>query len=182
MIESKDLQGFISNIVEIDSESFLVGQSNYERIIVYSNKNFNELYRIKNVCMRGNNYSIAKINDKYIGIAGYEKKEKIIACLYLLSIESKQICKIYYSNNIESFMVNVKLNDNKIIMAGSGEDKDGHSDIILLNYESKSDQIKINKITEYKRAFCDTLEAITIFNNLIVASDSSSNLKKLEIV
>ena len=182
MIESKDLQGFISNIVEIDSESFLIRQSNYERIIVYSNKNFNELYRIKNVCMRGNNYSIAKINDKYIGIAGYEKKEKIIACLYLLSIESKQICKIYYSNNIESFMVIVKLNDNKIIMAGSGEDKDGHSDIILLNIESKSDQIKINKITEYKRAFCDTLEAITIFNNLIVASDSSSNLKKLEIV
>ena len=79
-------------------------------------------------------------------------------------------------------MVIVKLNDNKIIVAGSEEDKDGHSDIILLNIESNSDQVKIKKIAEFKRAFCDTLEAITVFNNLIVASDSSSNLKKLEIV
>ena len=132
--------------------------------------------------MRGNNYSITKINDKYIGISGYEKSDTIKACLYLLSIESKQICTKFYSNNIESFMVIVKLNDNKIIVAGSGEDKDGHSDIILLNIESNSDQVKIKKITEFKRAFCDTLEAITVFNNLIVASDSSSNLKKLEIV
>ena len=132
--------------------------------------------------MRGNNYSITKINDKYIGISGYEKSDTIKACLYLLSIESKQICKKYYSNSIESFMVIVKLNDNKIIVAGSEEDKDGHSDIILLNIESNSDQVKIKKIAEFKRAFCDTLEAITVFNNLIVASDSSSNLKKLEIV
>ena len=182
MLDSKDLEGFISNIVEIDSESFLVGQSKFKRIIVYSNKTFNELYRIRNVCIIGNNYSITKINDKYIGISGYEKSDTIKACLYLLSIESKQICTKYYSNNIESFMVIVKLNDNKIIVAGSGEDKDEHSDIILLNIESNSDQVKIKKITEFKRAFCDTLEAITVFNNLIVASDSSSNLKKLEIV
>ena len=180
--ESKDLNGFISNIIEIDSESFLVGQSHNRRIIVFSNKTFKELYKIENICMRGNNYSITKINDKYIGIAGYEKNEERNACLYILSIESKQICKKYYSDNIESFMVIVKLNNNKIILAGSGEDKDEHSDIILLKIEEKLEQINIKKIAQFKRAFSDTLEAITIFNNLIVASDSSSNLKTFEII
>ena len=180
--ESKDLNGFISNIIEIDSESFLVGQSHNRRIIVFSNKTFKELYKIENICMRGNNYSITKINDKYIGIAGYEKNEERNACLYILSMESEQICKKYYSDNIESFMVIVKLNNNKIILAGSGEDKDEHSDIILLKIEEKLEQINIKKISQFKRAFCDTLEAITIFNNLIVASDSSSNLKTFEII
>ena len=163
--ESKDLSGFISNIIEIDSESFLVGQSHNRRIIVFSNKTFKELYKIENICMRGNNYSITKINDKYIGIAGYEKNEERNACLYILSIESKQICKKYYSDNIESFMVIVKLNNNKIILAGSGENEDEHSDIILLNIEEKLEQINIKKIAQFKRAFSDTLEAITVFNS-----------------
>ena len=131
--------------------------------------------------MRGNNYSITKINDKFIGIAGYEDSNIRKACLYLLSIESKQICKKYYSNNNDSFTVIVKLNNNKILVTGSGEHKDEYPDIFLLNIESKSGQIKINKITEFKRAFCDTLEAITAFNNIIVASDSSSNMKAFEI-
>ena len=181
MKESKNLEGFISCIVEIDSESFLVGQSDKKRIIVYSNKTFKELYILKNIYMEGNNYSITKINDKFIGIVGYEESNIRKACLYLLSIESKQICKKYYSNNNDSFTVIVKLNNNKILITGSGEHKDEYPDIFLLNFESKLDQVKINKITEFKRAFCDTLEAITAFNNIVVASDSSSNLKAFEI-
>ena len=181
MINSLDLEGFISNVVEIDSESFLVGQSNSRRIIVFNNKNFKELYKIDNICLRGNNYSIAKLSDKFVGITGYEKKETRKACLFLLSLESKQICKKFYSNFLESFSVIIKFNENEIIIGGTGFDRDDHSDIIILSLENNSNKINIKKICEFKRALCDTFEATIVFKNLMIASDSSSNLKYFEI-
>ena len=78
MYQSINLEGFISNIVEINSESFLVGQSHNKRIIIFSSKTYEKLYEINNI------YSISKISNKFIGIAGYEKDQdkEIIACFY----------------------------------------------------------------------------------------------------
>ena len=176
-----DLDGFISNIVEIDSDSYLVGQSHQKRLLIFSSKTNEKLKEINNICLRGNNYSIAKISDKFIGIAGYEKSGVIKACIFLYSIESKSICKKFYYNELESFMVISRLYENEIITAGNGSNIDKHSDIILLNIEENSGKINIKKISEFKRAFCDTIEAIISIQGLIVASDSSSNTKLLEI-
>ena len=181
MIQSFDLGGFISNIVEIDSNSFLVGQSHQKRIIIYSNKTFKELYRINDIALRGNNYSISKLTDKFVGITGFEKMEARKACIFLLSIETKQICKKFYSNNIESFSVIIKLNENEFIVGGVEFEKDEHSDLIAFSLENKSNKVNFKILTEFKRAVCDTFEALMGFNNTIIVSDSSSNLKVFEI-
>ena len=181
MMKFLDLEGFISNIVEIDSKSFLVGQSHNKRIIIFSNENYKELYKIENIELRSNNYSISKLSDKYVGIAGSEKNTTKNACLFILSLEAKQICKKFYDNNIESFMVIVPINNYEFTLAGKGKYRDDHSDIVLLSLEPTKDNVDINKISEFKRALCDTLESIISVNNLIVATDSSSNMKIFEI-
>ena len=72
MKQSIDLEGAISNIIEIDSKSFLVGQCNKKRIF-FSNETYKKLYEINNISLSENNYSISKISDEFIGIAGYEE-------------------------------------------------------------------------------------------------------------
>ena len=181
MVNSLDLEGFISNIVEIDNESFLVGQSDNRRIIIFNSKTYKQLYEIDNISLRGNNYSITKISDKLIGITGYEKNETKKACLFILSLESKQITKKFYYNFLESFSVIIKLNEHEIIVGGTGFDIDDHSDILLLSLENNFNNINIKKICEFKRALCDTFEATIAIKNIIIASDSSSNLKYFKI-
>ena len=181
MIQSLDLDGFISNIVEIDSESYLVGQSHNKRLLIISSNNNEILDEINNIRLRSNNYSIDKISDKFIGIVGYDKSETKKACIFLLSIKSKKICTKFYYNELETFMVICKLNDNEIITTGNGSNVDQHSDIIILKINDKEEEVNIKKECLFKRAYCDTIEAIISFENYILASDSSSNLKLLEI-
>ena len=78
-------------------------------------------------------------------------------------------------------MVICKLNDNEIITTGNGSNVDQHSDIIILKINDKEEEVNIKKECLFKRAYCDTIEAIISFENYILASDSSSNLKLLEI-
>ena len=73
MNQSIDLGGFISNVIEIDSKSFLVGQSNKKRIIIFSKETYKKLYEINNISLSDNNYSLSKISDEFVGIAGYEE-------------------------------------------------------------------------------------------------------------
>ena len=98
------------------------------------------------------------------------------ACIFILSIEEKKICKKYYID-IESCMVVSKLSDKQFITIGTGLDIDKHSDLIVLNYKKTDKNVIIKKICEFKRGHCNTIEAIITFNNYIIASDSSSNLK-----
>ena len=172
-----DLEGFISNVVELNKDSYLVGQSHQHRIIIYSSSDNKEIYRVNNVNSRGNNYSIAKISNDLVGIAGYEKNENLYACIFIFSIEKRKICQKFYINDIESCMVILKLNDKEFITAGSGLDIDNYSDLILLNYTNNEKEIAVNKICDFKRGHSDTIEAITTLNNYILVSDSSSNLK-----
>ena len=185
MVNSIDLQGFISNIVEINPESFLVGQSHNKRIIIFSSKTYEKLYEINNIYLRGNNYSISKISNKFVGIAGYGKHEdekNIIACLFLLSIESKKIIKKFYYNDLDNFSITNRLNDNEIITSGNClKSKDYSSDIILLNITGNYDNVDIKKISELKKACFDSIEALISFENLIIVTDSSSNLKLFEV-
>ena len=107
MKQSIDLEGAISNIIEIDSKSFLVGQCNKKRIIIFSNETYKKLYEINNISLSGNNYSISKISDEFVGIAGYEEGEVIKACVFLLSLETKKICKKYYSDEFTKFRMSL---------------------------------------------------------------------------
>ena len=184
MYQSINLEGFISNIVEINSESFLVGQSHNKRIIIFSSKTYKKLYEINNIYLRGNNYSISKISNKFIGIAGYEKDQdkEIIACLFLLSIETKKIIKKFCYNELDNFSITTRLNDNEIITSGNClQSKDHSSDIILLNINDSSNNEDIKKISEYKKACCNNIGAMVSIQNLIILTDSSSNLKLFEV-
>ena len=172
-----DLEGFISNVVELNEVSFLVGQSHSHRILIYSSKDNKEIYRVDNIYLRGNNYSIAKISNDLVGIAGFENSSNPYACIFIFSIEKRNICKKFFINDIESCMVILKLNDKEFFTAGTGLDIDNYSDLVLLNYVGKENEIIINKICNFKRAHSNTIEAITTLNNYILVSDSSSNLK-----
>ena len=182
MIQSLDLEGFISNIVEIDSKSFLVGQNHKKRIIMFSSENFKKLYGINNISFRGNNYSIAKISNKFVGIAGFERGEKIKACIFLLSLETKNICKKYYSDELDNFCVLSRLSNTEIIITGNDiGTKDHSSNLNILNINGNSNNEEIKKISELKDAFCDSVEAMITIKNLIIAADSSSNLKLFQV-
>ena len=175
--KSIDLGTFISNIVELDEDSFLVGLSHDHKILIYSSKGNKELSQIENIYLRGNNYSISKISDDFVGIAGWVKSINRKACIYIFSIEKKSIFQKYIINDIESCMVVAKLSNKKFITAGTGLYIDNYSDLALLNYKGESKEFIINKIGDFKRGYCDTIEAIITFNDFIIASDSSSNLK-----
>ena len=176
-----DLKGFISNIVELDSNHFLVGQNHDEKIIIYSSKNNEQICTINDIYLRGNNYSISKITNEYVGISGWENSKKINGCIYILSIEKREICKKVIINDINNFMVVTKINDDYFITIGTGLDLDNYSDLILFKNNFENDKIITKKICDFKRGYCDTIEAIIAFNNYILASDSSSYLKKWKI-
>lgn len=173
-----DLGTFISNIVELNEDSFLVGLSHDHKILIYSSKSNKQLSQIENIYLRGNNYSISKISDDFVGIAGWVKLSIQKACIYIFSIEKKTIFQKYIIDDIESCMVVAKLANKKFITAGTGLYIDKYSDLALLDYKGKSNkEFIINKIGDFKRGYCDTIEAIITFNDFIIASDSSSNLK-----
>ena len=172
-----ELNTFISNIVEIDEKSFLVGLSHEHKIIIYSSNDYHEITKINNIYLRGNNYSISKISNELIGIAGYDRTPNKKACIYIFSKENKNICKKYYLNDIESCMIIVKFSKDEFISAGTSLDIDNHTDLILLSHKNESKQLNVEEKCHFKRGYCDTIEAIITFKNNIIASDSSSNLK-----
>ena len=171
-----DLNSFISNIIELDKDNYLVGLSHLHKIAIYSSEKNMEKYHINNINIRSNNYSISKISEDLIAMAGWEESTIRKACIFILSINTKSICQKFYMEK-ESFMVSSKLNNNKIVAIGMGLDEDNYSDLVVLNYKKDLNKIVIYKYCEFRRGHCDTIEAIIIINNFIIASDSSSNLK-----
>ena len=177
---SIDLKSFINNLVELNSDLYLIGLSQSKTIIIYSNKNNSEICQIK-VNLSGNNYSISKITDNYVAIAGYEEnEEKVqIGCIYIFSIQQMIICKKVYLNNLSYCVLILKLNDNEFISSGFKKGNKSQ-DLFLLNYDKDND--KINIIYNYKGAHSDIIEAINPINNeLFIISDSLGNLKEWKI-
>ena len=173
--KSIDLKGFISNIVDINQNCYLVGQSHDRKIIIFSKKNNEEIYQINKIGLRSNNYSISKISNEFVGIAGAENK---ISCIYILSIKNECICNKIYINELSSCSTLTRLNNDYFIISGTGLDLDKYTDLILFQKEMGiSGNLGIKKIFNFKRSYCDTIEAIISINNFIIGSDSSSNLK-----
>ena len=168
-----DLKGSISNVVELDSYSFLVGQGDNKKIIIFSNDTIKQIYEINNINFESDNYGIAKIADEYIGICGKENEK---ACLYILSIKKRIICTKYYINDLNTFEMIVKLNNNYFLTTGKGF----LNDLVLLNYEIDSDKIIIKHVCNYKRAFPNTILSLISINNYVFTTDNSS-LKIWEI-
>ena len=98
-------------------------------------------------------------------------------CLYMLSIQKRMILKKIVMNDLKNCNVIIKINNNEFATVGTGKYLDEHLDLVLLKYQHNSEKLIINKIIDYKRAYCITIEAILSLNNYIIASDSSSNLK-----
>ena len=100
----------------------------------------------------------------------------------ILSIETKKIIKKFCYNELDNFSITTRLNDNEIITSGNClQSKDHSSDIILLNINDSSNNEDIKKISEYKKACCNNIEAMVSIQNLIILTDSSSNLKLFEV-
>ena len=173
--KSIDLKGFISNIVDINPDCYLIGQ-NYERkIIIFSKKTNEEIYQINKIGLRGNNYCISKISNDFVGISGAENG---VSCLFILSIQNKCICNKIFINELIICNTVTKLNNDYFIISGTGLDLDKYSDLILFKKEKEQFcNLEVKKIFSFKRSYCDTIEGIISINNFIIASDSSSNLK-----
>ena len=173
--KSIDLKGFISNIVDINQDCYLVGQSHDRKIIIFSKKTNEQIYQINKIGLRSNNYSISKISNDFVGIAGSENK---VSCIFILSIKNKCICNKIYINELSICSTVTRLYNDYFIISGTGVDLDKYTDLILFKKEMGiSGNLGIKKIFNFKRSYCDTIEAIISINNFIIGSDSSSNLK-----
>lgn len=175
--QSMDLGTFISNIVELDENSFLVGLSHTHKILIYSSIDNQKISEINNIYLRGNNYSIAKLSDNIIGISGWEGEYMKEGCLYMFSTQKRIILKKIVMNDLKCCNIITKINNNQFAIAGTGKYLDEHIDLVLLNWKHDSEELIIKQIHDYKRAYCIVIEAILSLNNSIIASDSSSNLK-----
>ena len=175
--QSIDLGTFISNIVELDENSFFVGLSHTHKILIYSSIDTQKLSEINNIYLRNNNYSIAKLSDNIIGISGWEGEYMKEGCLYMFSIQKRIILKKIVMNDLKCCNIITKINNKEFAIAGIGKYLDEYIDLVLLNCQQDSEELIINKINDYKRAYCIVIEAILSLNNYIIASDSSSHLK-----
>lgn len=99
LANSLDLKSFISNIVELNSKLFLIGQSYDSRIVVYSSNTLEKISICNNINICPNNYSISKISEEYIAIAGQEKLI-LSGCIHIFSINQLNIIKTYYINDV----------------------------------------------------------------------------------
>ena len=177
--KSIDLKGFISNIVDISPDCYLVGQSHEKKIIIFSKKNNEEIYKINDIGLWSNNYSISKISNDYVGIVGVENKA---SCIFILSIKNKCICNKIYINELIRCNTIAKLNNDFFIITGIGLDLDRYADLILFKKEKGiSGKLEFKKIFNFRRSYCNTIEGIISLNNHIIASDSSFNLKVWKI-
>ena len=174
-----DLEGFISNIVDIDKDCYLIGQANDKKIIIFSKQNNEKIYQINEIGLRSNNYSISKIANDFVGISGFENGK---SCLFVLSIKNKCICEKIFINELTNCVTISNINNDYFVITGIGLDLDKYSDLILFKKERDSKgNLVVKQIFNFKRSHCDTIEATISVNNCIISSDSSSKLKSWRI-
>jgi hypothetical protein len=175
--KSKDI-GPISNIVELDFWSFLIALFEEKKIIVFDNETYKPKYEIDDIEVCECNYGVAKISSDLVGICGTKDSN---ACLYILSIEKKKISSKLIIKQYESIISITKLNNNFFMVAGKRKGHDKISNFILLQKEMENNKFIIKKIYLKEDAYSDDIEGMISINDLIIASDSSSELKVWEI-
>ena len=161
---SLPFNSFISNIIELNSEQFLIGQSNASRINVCSSKTMKIIYSFSDINLSSHNYSISKISDEYVAIAG---KEKIImtGCIYIFSIKQLNIYQKIYINDVLSCQVILKLDNNKFITVGK---RSNQFDLFSLNIKKIDNDIFINNNFNYKNLSKRSIESLIIIDNYFI--------------
>ena len=173
-----NLEGLISNIVELDSKSILIGQSRKRRILIFSTESDKQIKEINNIELALNKYAVSKISKDYAGIAG---EEKLKACIFILSIKNKIICKKFFVNEMNICKNLTTLNNNYFLITGKDSEIEKYSDLALLKFEIESDEIIIKQISNFKRGYCNDVEGIISVNNYIIGLGSSLELRLWEI-
>ena len=170
------MYGYITNIVDLDSSCFLVGDFYNRRITIFSSENYEKIYEINNISFTGNNYSISKISNDLVAIAGEDFSK---GCLFFFSIEKKLILKKFYVDDITSCRVVINTINNNLVTLGNSNKNT--KDLILLNMEKKSEDIIIKKLHHIKDVYPGIIESLISFDNYFLSNDSLENLKKWEI-
>jgi len=172
LINSLDLHSSISNIVELNSKLFLIGQYNDSRIIVFSSDTFEKISICNNINLCSHNYSISKISEEYIAIAGKEK-QILSGCIYIFSINQLEIIKKYYINNVLDCQVILKLGENEFITVGENSE---NYDLISLSIEKYNNNIFIKNKFNYKNLSNTDIEALILINNYFIIADHLGSL------
>ena len=175
--KSKDI-GPISNIVELDFWSFLIALFEEKKIIVFDNETYKPKYEIDDIEVCECNYGVAKISSDLVGICGTKDSN---ACLYILSIDKKKISSKLIIKEYESIYSITKLNNNFFMMTGKRKGYDKNSNFILLQKEIENNKFIIKKIYLKEDAYSDNIEGMISINDLIIALDSSAELKVWEV-
>ena len=175
--KSKDI-GPTSNIVELDFWSFLIALFEEKKIIVFDNETYKPKYEIDDIEVCECNYGVAKISSDLVGICGTKDSN---ACLYILSIDKKKISSKLIIKEYESIYSITKLNNNFFMMTGKRKGYDKNSNFILLQKEIENNKFIIKKIYLKEDAYSDNIEGMISINDLIIASDSSAELKVWEV-
>ena len=166
-----DLHGFISNLVELNSNLFLIGQSHFHKIIIYSNS-MKEVGQIYNIYLTSNNYSISKISDEYVAIAGEEININS-ACVYIFSIKNLIICDKLFINSLNYYDVILALNNNEFTICGSNFN-DKKNVLMMIKYDDKNGKILIKN--SYKDISYGRIESIILNDSYIIITDVLENL------
>ena len=149
---------FISNIVELNSNLFLIGKSYDSKLIIFSSETIEEIYTLSNIYLHSNNYSISKISEEYVGIAG-EEKSICTGCIYIFSIKLLKILKKFYINDVLRCYVILKVNDNEFITVGKNSE---YFDLISLNIKETNNKIVINNNFNYTKLSNQVTEALIL--------------------
>ena len=173
LYNSLNLGSFISNIVELNSDCFLIGKSHDSTIIIFSSETFKEISTINNIYLRSNNYSIAKVSEEYVAIAG-EEQSICTGCIYIFSINILKIVKKFYINDIFFCNVILKICSNEFITVGNTSD---YWDLISLTIKKKGNNILINNNFNYTKLSGQVIEAVILIDNYFIITDHLGNLK-----
>ena len=172
LINSLYLNSFISNIVELNSKLFLIGQSHISRIVVFSSDSLKKISICDNINLWPNNYSISKISEDFIAIAGQEKSI-LSGCIYIFSINHLEIIRKYFINDALNCQVILKLEENEFITVC---EKSENFDLISLNIEIDNNNILIENKYNYKNLSNTNIEALVLINNYFIIADHLGGL------
>lgn len=166
------------SMVELDESSFLVGVPYENTIIVFSSETYEQLYKIDDVSLIGNNYAINRINNDFVGISGGNYFNGIV---YLFSIKEKSICSRLTLDELESSWIITNLNNNYFAIAGKRKGQKKFSDLILFKKGIEGDKIVIKKIDMVIDAFKGDIEGMITINDSIIAVDNLDQIKVWKI-
>ena len=167
---SINLKGFISNIVELDSYTFLVGQSQNNRILIFSNSKYEIINEIKTE-VYGNNYSISKVTNEFAAIGG---TDYIKAIVNIYSINRRVIYDKYISGNRKCCHTITKVNDDCFMITLESHEK--IYDLMFLRQKKVGEEYTFEQVGYLKDAFFNTVEAMISFNNYVIISDTLGKL------